>query len=191
MTPEPVSESVSPNELVDFWRDAGPERWFRKDEAFDRHFRDRFLPVHERARRGELDDWMSEPFSALALVLLLDQFPRNSFRETPRMFATDELGRHHAGRAIEAGYDRSVDEQLQFFFYLPFGHSETLLDQEKNVALCQRFSGSEFGKEVVRHAREHRDIVRRFGRFPHRNRILDRPSSAAELAFLEQGGFQG
>ena len=172
--------------VVEFWKAAGPQQWFSKDDEFDRTFRERFLALHERAARGELDDWLDSPVSALALILLLDQFPRNAFRGSPRMYATDQLAVHHANRAIERGYDRAVDEQLQFFFFLPFGHAESLLEQERCVALNERF-----GPEIVKHAIEHADIVRRFGRFPHRNAILGRPSTQAELEFLRQGGFSG
>jgi uncharacterized protein (DUF924 family) len=172
--------------VVEFWKSAGSKRWFAKNADFDRSFRERFLPAHERAARGELDYWLDSAVSALALILLLDQFPRNAFRGAPRMYATDELAVHHAGRAIERGYDGAVDDELQFFFYLPFGHSESLADQERSVALNRRF-----GPEQARPALGHAEIVRRFGRFPHRNAILGRPSSAAELAFLSQGGFAG
>jgi uncharacterized protein (DUF924 family) len=172
--------------LVRFWREAGPALWFAKDPAFDRRFREAFATQYERAARGELDDWLGSADGALALVLLLDQYPRNSFRGTPRMYATDELARHHARRAVELGYDHRVDVAMQFFFYLPFGHSESLLDQERSLALGERF-----GPEMMKPAIEHADIVRRFGRFPHRNAILGRPSTAAERAYLESGGFAG
>jgi uncharacterized protein (DUF924 family) len=102
------------------------------------------------------------------------------------MYATDQLALHHARRAIERGHDHAVEQQLQFFFYLPLAHSESLLDQQQCVALNERF-----GPEIAKHAIGHADIVRRFGRFPHRNAILGRPSSEAELAFLSEGGFAG
>jgi uncharacterized protein (DUF924 family) len=172
--------------LVDFWKAAGPKQWFSKDEAFDHQFRERFLELHERAARGKLDDWLDSATSALALILLLDQFPRNAFRGTPRMYATDQLAVHHARRAIERGHDHAIEQQLQFFFYLPLGHSESLSDQQQCVALNERF-----GPEIAKHANGHADIVRRFGRFPHRNAILGRPSTEAELAFLGEGGFAG
>lgn len=173
-------------ELVAFWKAAGPPKWFAKDQDFDRRFRERFLASYEMAARGELSSWLQTAEGALALVLLLDQFPRNAFRGTPRMYATDELARKAADVAIARGFDRAVEEQLQSFFYLPFGHSENMADQERAVALCSRFS-----PEQQKYALGHRDIVRRFGRFPHRNAILGRASSAAELDFLAQGGFAG
>jgi uncharacterized protein (DUF924 family) len=187
--PESVSAPAVPPEaraLVDFWKEAGPQQWFAKDPGFDRLFRETFAEPYARAARGELDGWMSTAEGALALVLLLDQYPRNSFRGTRRMYATDELARHHTRHAIERGYDHEVDAPMQFFFYLPFGHSETLADQEHGLALSQRF-----GPEMIKPAIEHAEIVRRFGRFPHRNPILDRPSSVAEIAYLENGGFAG
>jgi uncharacterized protein (DUF924 family) len=184
-----ISPAKSPAEaaaVVEFWKAAGPKAWFAKNDELDRRFRERFAALYERAARCELDSWMEDAESALALILLLDQYPRNSFRGTPRMYATDALGVHYAARAVERGYDRAVDEALQFFFYLPFGHAESSLEQERCVALHQRF-----GPEILDHAIGHRDIVRRFGRFPHRNPILGRPSSEAELEFLKQGGYAG
>jgi uncharacterized protein (DUF924 family) len=172
--------------VVDFWKDAGPRRWFSKDEDFDQRFRERFLASHEAATRGELSASLQTPEAGLALVLLLDQFPRNAFRGTLRMYATDELARKAADEAIARGHDRAVEERLQFFFYLPFGHSENLEDQERAVALSERFDPGQ-----QKFARGHRDIVRRFGHFPHRNAILGRTSSEAELAFIAEGGFTG
>jgi len=181
-----TASPVSPSAVIAFWNEAGPQKWFSKDDDFDRRFRDTFLITHEAAARGELDGWLDAPDSALALVLLLDQFPRNSFRGTPRMFATDALARAKTELAIERGHDHAVDERVRFFFYLPFSHSEELADQERAVAL-----GEHLGPELSKHTRGHRDIVQRFGRFPHRNAVLGRPSSEAELAFLAEGGFAG
>lgn len=172
--------------LIEFWKSAGPKAWFAKDPDFDARFRERFAAAHEAAARGELDAWLDSAESALALVLLLDQYPRNSFRGTPRMFATDQRARHVADRAIALGHDRAVEEQLQSFFYLPFSHSESLADQERAVALYQRCA-----PEPRQYAVQHADIVRRFGRFPHRNAVLGRESTAEELAFLNEGGFAG
>jgi uncharacterized protein (DUF924 family) len=172
--------------LVAFWSDAGPSRWFKKDDAFDREFRDRFLPLHEAAARGELAHWAETAQGALALLLLLDQFPRNAFRGTPRMYATDAQARAAADGAIARGLDRLVAEPLQVFFYLPFEHSEDMADQERSVALFERL-----GERHLQFARQHYDIVRRFGRFPHRNPILGRAMSAEEQRFLDEGGFAG
>jgi len=172
--------------VVEFWKAAGPKLWFAKDPEFDRRFRDRFLSAFEAAARGELAVWLQTPQSALALVLLLDQYPRNAFRGTPRMYATDPLARDMAERALALGHDYAVEPELQFFFYLPFGHSENLAEQERCVALNARF-----GPELQKHAIGHADIVRRFGRFPHRNSILGRASREEELRFLAEGGFAG
>jgi uncharacterized protein (DUF924 family) len=172
--------------VVNFWQDAGPDLWFAKDPDFDRSFRERFLSWHEAAVRGELAGWLSTPYGALALLLLLDQFPRNAFRGTPRMYQTDALAREMAAAAIAAGHDRIVEEKLRLFFYLPFGHSEDLTDQERSVAL-----NSHLGQPNLSHAERHRDIVRRFGRFPHRNPILGRAMTEEEQKFLDEGGFAG
>ena len=173
-------------EVVTFWREAGDKRWFAKDDAFDADFRERFAAHYAAAARGELADWSQTPLGALALLLLLDQYPRNCFRSTPKMYATDELARQVARAAIEAGHDAAVEPRLRLFFYLPFGHSEGLADQEFCVALAERLGG-----ESLRHARGHRDIVRLFGRFPHRNAILGRSMTAEEQDFLDKGGFKG
>jgi uncharacterized protein (DUF924 family) len=172
--------------VVDFWREAGPSMWFAKDPAFDRRFRERFLSSHEAAARGELSDWLKTPHGALGLVILLDQYPRNSFRGTPRMYATDAMARAIAGAAIAAGHDRAVDQSLALFFYLPYGHSENLADQERSVELVRRL-----GQPSLSHAEGHRDIIRRFGRFPHRNPILGRTMKPEEQKFLDEGGFAG
>jgi uncharacterized protein (DUF924 family) len=180
------SSSPDAEAIVEFWREAGHERWFAKDAAFDRRFRERFLSWHEAAARGELGGWLATPNGALALLLLLDQFPRNAFRGTPRMYATDAMAREAAAAAIEAGHDRLVPVELQLFFYLPFGHSENLADQERSVALNRRL-----GQPNSSHAERHCGIVRRFGRFPHRNPILRRVMTQEEQCFLDEGGYAG
>lgn len=173
-------------EVVEFWRDAGPERWFAKDASFDAAFRTRFLALHERAARGELDGWLETPDGAFALVILLDQFPRNAFRGTARMYATDPHARAAAAIAIEKSFDHAPPPDLQKFFYLPFAHSEVLDDQERSVRLCARLGGRDFAN-----AKRHRDIVARFGRFPHRNPILGRAMTPEEQIFLDEGGYAG
>lgn len=172
--------------VVAFWREAGPRRWFAKDAEFDRAFREGFLPLHETASEGGLDPWLATTDGALALLLLLDQFPRNAFRGTWRMYATDAMARRAADAAIQAGHDRVIVNELAPFFHLPFGHSESLADQERSVALCERL-----GEPTVSHARRHCEIVRRFGRFPHRNPILGRAMTPEEQRFLDEGGFAG
>ena len=172
--------------VVAFWRQAGPSTWFAKDADFDRRFREAFLGAHEDAARGDLDDWLATSDGSLALVLLLDQFPRNAFRGTPRMYASDTAARRIAAAAIAAGHDQRVMPDLRIFFYLPFGHSEELADQERSVALCRPL-----GPPDSAHSERHRDIVRRFGRFPHRNPILGRIMTQDEQIFLDQGGYAG
>jgi len=174
------------NDVLDFWRAAGPARWFRKDEAFDEEFRSRFLAQHEAAARGELDAWAVDAPGTLALILLLDQFPRNAFRGTPRMFATDPKARDMARAAVDAGFDQAIEPQLRGFVYLPFMHSEDLADHERSVALNRPLGG-----ESQRFAEHHRGIIERFGRFPHRNAVLGRTSTPQEQAFLNEGGFGG
>ena len=179
--------SFSPQAVVDFWRDAGPQKWFKKDDAFDAQFKARFEAAHEAAASGSLDAWAATAPGALALLLLLDQFPRNVFRNSPRMYATDAKALTIARVAVDAGLDRKIDDpQLRAFFYLPYMHSESLSDQERCVALCEHA-----GPDNLRFAKHHRDIVARFGRFPHRNALLGRPSTPEELQFLQEGGFSG
>lgn len=182
--PEPAADTI--DDVVAFWRDAGPARWFRKDEVFDAAFRARFLAAHEAAAAGALSGWATSWEGTLALLVLLDQFPRNAFRGSRRMFATDALGLAIAVQALEAGHDQRADEPLRNFFYLPFMHSEALADQDRALALTSRI-----GEEPARFAGLHRDIIVRFGRFPHRNAVLGRQTTAAEQAFLEGGGFAG
>ncbi len=185
--PYPETAVTEPAEVVAFWRDeAGPGKWFAKDAAFDRRFRERFLRQHEAAAQGHLAHWADTPEGALALCILLDQFPRNAFRGTPRMYATDALARKLADAAIRAGHDRAIAPDLALFVYLPFGHSENLADQERSVRLAQRL-----GQPSLAHAERHRDIIRRFGRFPHRNAILGRVMTPEEQRFLDEGGFSG
>jgi uncharacterized protein (DUF924 family) len=181
---EPTPDAA--REVIDFWRAAGKSRWFAKDPAFDRTFRERFASLYAAAAAGELLAWAATPEGALGLILLLDQYPRNSFRGTARMYATDAMARERADAAIQAGHDRCVPAELAMFVYLPFGHSESLADQERSVELARRL-----GAPHLEHAEHHRDIVREFGRFPHRNAILGRLSSAAEQRYLSNGGYQG
>jgi uncharacterized protein (DUF924 family) len=175
-----------PADVIAFWSDAGPALWFAKEEAFDGRFREAFMEAHEAACRGGLDHWQQTPGGALALILLLDQFPRNAFRGTPRMYASDAKALVVANAAIAAGRDRHFDNDLRLFFYLPLAHSEALADQERSVALCRALD-----EKSLTHAENHRDIVKRFGRFPHRNVILGRMMTDEEQRFLDAGGFAG
>ena len=174
-------------DVVAFWTEAGPKAWFKKSEVFDAAIRERFQALHFAASRGELDDWGETAEGALALLLLLDQFPRNLFRGSPHAFATDALARKAARAAIERGFDTEVEPQLRQFFYLPFEHSEHIEDQDFSVALCAASGDADLEKW----AKLHRDIIARFGRFPHRNACLGRPTTEKESAFLKEGGFAG
>lgn len=181
-----MTEPADSAAVIAFWREAGPQRWFRKDEAFDAQFRQRFLPLHERAAAGQLEDWQSTPQGALALAILLDQFPRNAFRGTARMYASDAQARRVARIALQRGDDAHIPPELRNFLYLPFMHSEEAADHEISVAKTAALGG-----EPHRFALHHREIIRRFGRFPHRNAILGRTSTAEEERFIAEGGFGG
>jgi uncharacterized protein (DUF924 family) len=178
---------ATPDEVLAFWRAAGKDKWFGKDDAFDVQIRERFLATYEAAARGELSDWEQAPESALALTITLDQFPRNLFRGSSRTYAADEQARAIADRALARGFDQKAAPELRTFFYLPFMHSEELADQERCVALY-RATNDEYS---LKYAEDHADIIRRFGRFPHRNPILGRATTAEEQAFLDAGGFAG
>ena len=175
---------IDPREVVAFWRDAGYERWFRRDDAFDAECRARFLDAHHAAARRELEHWMDDADGALALLVLLDQIPRNVFRGSGHAFATDPLARHYADRALAAGFDARVEPALRAFFYMPFEHSEDMADQQRAVALFDALANAEYAK----YARAHLDAIRRFGRFPHRNPALGRASTPEEQAWLDAGG---
>jgi uncharacterized protein (DUF924 family) len=183
--------SVQPADVVDFWREAGAGRWFEKDAAFDEAIRLKFEAAHHAAARGEYDSWMQTPEGALALVILLDQFPRNLYRGSAHQFATDALARKVAAEAIERGHDRAFDNDLRSFFYLPYAHSEDMADQDRGVVLCQAQADEASDPELVKWALIHRFIVGRYGRFPHRNRAFGRETTPEEQEFLDAGGFAG
>ena len=176
--------TATPTDVVGFWRDAGYRRWFTRDTGFDAEFCGRFMDMHHQAARRELDGWMDGAEGALALLILLDQFPRNCFRDSAHSYATDSLARHYAARAIDAGFDQETDPDLRMFFYMPFEHSEDSADQARSLVLHRSLPG----KDADRWAVLHHDVIRRFGRFPHRNRALGRDSTPEEQAYLEAGG---
>ncbi|MEQ1616914.1 MAG: DUF924 family protein [Terricaulis sp.] len=178
---------MTPDLIVQFWTVASPAAWFKKDAAFDDELRTRFEAAHHAAARGECADWEQSAESALALILLLDQIPRNIYRNSAHAFATDPLAQALADRAVNAGFDRATAMPLRIFFYLPFEHAENIALQARCVALMEATGDAEF----LKYAALHRDIVARFGRFPHRNAALGRASTAEELAFLAAGGFAG
>lgn len=174
-------------EIVAFWHQAGPKRWFEKDFAFDQDIRDRFLSTYELAADGELGEWEKTAEGALALLILLDQFPRNMFRGDARTFAADPLARGIAAGALVRGFDAQVAPEMRGFFYLPFEHSEDLADQERGIAFYKAVGDA----DGLKWAEIHADIIRRFGRFPHRNAVLGRATTPEEQAFLDGGGFKG
>jgi uncharacterized protein (DUF924 family) len=178
---------VAPEEILGFWREAGPARWYTKDAAFDALIRMRFMGLWERAAAGGLSSWEASDAGALALVIVLDQFPRNMFRDDARTYSSDALALEAASRAIARGADARIEPELLEFLYMPFMHSEHLADQLRSVELFRNTGGP----ENLKYAEDHADIIRRFGRFPHRNRILGRATTPEEQAFLDQGGFSG
>ncbi len=189
-----MPSETSPEEVLDFWfgREDEPgygefrEAWFRKDPEFDREVRDRFEDLHEAAAAGELEGWREEARSCLALVILLDQFPRNMFRGDPRGYATDRKAQETAEHAVERAFDRELPEFQRMFLYMPFMHSENLEHQRRSVELFRGLGGSETDSSY--YAVRHMEIIERFGRFPHRNEVLGRQTTPEEAAFLTQPG---
>jgi uncharacterized protein (DUF924 family) len=182
-----MMKTATAKQVVLFWEKAGPQRWFKKDPAFDQRIRERFLMTYQVAEMGRLAGWEMSPEGALALIVLLDQFPRNIFRGAVAAFASDPLARAIATRAINRGFDKKTRLSLRQFFYLPFEHSENLVDQKISLKLFKTTTD----RELIRWAKLHHDIIKRFGRFPHRNEILGRKSTSDEIIFLETGGFAG
>jgi uncharacterized protein (DUF924 family) len=182
-----MGADLSAKDVLAFWRNAGEKRWWTRDDTFDAEIRERFLDLWHAAAAGRCAHWEDSADGALALVIVLDQFPRNMFRNDPRTYASDALARDVARRAVDNGADARLPEDLRGFLYMPFMHSEHLADHERCIALFERTGNAENAKYAVHHA----DIIRRFGRFPHRNRLLGRTSTAEEQTFLDSGGFSG
>lgn len=178
---------TSASEVVEFWRQAGAQAWFARSAAFDAEFGLRFSDSHHAAARGEYESWLQTADGALALQVLLDQYPRNCFRGSAHSYATDGLALHYAHRTADAGLDKQIEGPMRLFVYMPFEHSESLADQNRAVTLIEAMGDAEF----TRFAHLHRDVIQRFGRFPHRNRALGRESTEDELEYLAQGGFAG
>lgn len=182
--------------LLDFWfapagdpaREKRRQIWFRSTPEFDAAVRANFLADHERAAAGALSDWEATPEGALALALLLDQVPRNVFRGSPRAYASDGEARAAAERALAQGFDREVPPVWRIFFYLPFEHGEDLCDQRRALELFTALPVDPDRPEALNEVRRHYDIIARFGRFPHRNAILGRESTAEEISFLKEPG---
>jgi uncharacterized protein (DUF924 family) len=172
-------------EVLDFWFDPSSQaHWFKPSAAFDQVVAARLGDLHRRAADGALEAWQSSALGCLALCILLDQAPRQLFRGEARAFATDDRARAVAELALAEGFDRELPAVQRLFLYLPLMHSERVADQERCIALFQ----AEELRDRLCHAVEHADIIRRFGRFPHRNAALGRPSTADEAAYLRQGG---
>jgi len=182
--------------VLDFWfltpdnADHGKSRpeWFRKDPAFDESIRARFAAMIERAVAGGYREWDIDLHGALARIILLDQFTRNVFRDTPRAFAGDPLAEEAALAMIESGRDRLLHPLERWFVYLPLEHAEDLEIQERSLGLFAALAKDEGMGDIMQYAQRHRDIIARFGRFPHRNKILGRPSTPEEVEFLKQPG---
>jgi uncharacterized protein (DUF924 family) len=182
-----TSVAATPNDILGYWRAAGPPKWYARSQAFDAAIRLKFEPVHHTAARGKYDAWAQTAEGALALLILLDQFPRNLYRNSGHAFATDGKARAIARAAIEAGFHLAVDPELRQFFVLPFEHSEDIADQDFALAVATELGDPELLKWVT----IHRDIIARFGRFPHRNAALGRTTTTPEQEFLDEGGFSG
>jgi len=179
------------SEIVDFWREAGPAKWFAKDDAFDEDLRARFSALHYAAARGELADWSETAEGSLALLILLDQIPRNLFRGSAHAFATDPMARAVAEAALDRDHHLAVDPILRPFFYLPYEHSELISDQDCAVVLFEAHARETGDEDSLKWAHLHRELIERFGRFPHRNACLGRASTEEELRYLAEGGFKG
>ncbi len=174
-------------EISGFWKDVGPSGWYSKNDDLDAQIRQRFGEHCARALAGEYSGWSKQPGSCLSLLILLDQFPRNIFRGDARAFAGDPMARKVAREAIATGHPEMINASMRDFFYLPFMHSEFIADQH----LCVKMMHAHSGDNTLKYARLHRDIIQRFGRFPHRNAVLGRHTTTAEQAFLDGGGFKG
>ena len=179
---------MHPSELLDFWFGQERKAWFEKNPAFDEEIRRRFLSLYESAAAGKLKHWQEKPIPCLALVILLDQFPRNLFRGSATAFAADPMAREAARVILENGWDRTMTPDERMFAYLPFEHSESLADQERCLALMKEIAVFPQTADLPKWAEAHLAIIRRFGRFPHRNAALGRASTPEEAEFLKQPG---
>lgn len=169
-------------DVLDFWFSPDMEpHWFAKSDAIDARIRDQFAATYEAAHRRELDHWAETPDGALALIVVLDQFPRNIFRGTGRAFESNDIALDHARAAVDAGFDQNLDTRQRAFLYLPFEHSEDLPDQTRSVELFEALGDPGY----LDYAVQHRDIIQKFGRFPHRNAALDRQNTPDEDEFLK------
>jgi uncharacterized protein (DUF924 family) len=187
-----VRAAIGPRDILDFWFGPAPgesrAEWFRKDARFDEEIRERFGEVHRAAANRDLEAWRASPEAMLALVIVLDQFSRNLYRGEARAFAQDAHALECANQALGRGDDLQLLPVQRMFLYLPLEHSEVLADQERCVDLMRSLEAFEPTRGLTEWAVKHRDIVARFGRFPHRNAALGRASTREELEFLTQPG---
>ncbi|KPP84513.1 MAG: hypothetical protein HLUCCO07_05290 [Rhodobacteraceae bacterium HLUCCO07] len=178
-----------PKGVLEFWLDKiGPAGWYTASDDLDQEIRDRFLAMWKEAQTGAYSLWLTYPSGVLAYIILLDQFPRNMFRGSGEAFVTDRIALAAAKAAIHKGWDLKIDEPARQFFYLPLMHSENLCDQEHCVRLMKERM-PETGAGNLLHARAHREVIRRFGRFPYRNDALSRATTPQERAYVENGGY--
>lgn len=182
-----MTHSIKPKDVLDFWQNAGPKKWWMKNADFDSEILEKFGALNQSARAHQLDAWRDSPDGCLALIITLDQFSRNLFRNSPKAFSSDPYALEVAKYGVSREYDKSARPELTAFFYLPYMHSENLDDQNKCVAL---FKNSDH-QDSMNAALEHQAIIEKFGRFPHRNAVLGRTTTREEKAFLEGGGFAG
>jgi uncharacterized protein (DUF924 family) len=174
---------VKYNAVLDFWYSPiNKTKWFIQDPAFDNEILNKFFIFYQSALKNELKDWANTPHGSLALVIILDQFPRNMFRGTAKSYVTDEMALSITKKAISIGFDQKLNLQEKQFLYMPLMHSENIEDQKLSVELFV------FDQNSLSYAKKHKDIIERFGRFPHRNLILDRNSTKEEVSFLKQPG---
>lgn len=191
-----IQTSKQIDEILNFWFGKPEEEgygkskkyWFIKDESFDQAVRSQFLTLYEQAACGNLNHWQESPLGCLALILLLDQFPRNMFRHSPQAYLTDNQALNLAQYAIDQQFDRQLLPVQRWFIYLPFEHSENLIHQQQAVALFSTLDHDPESQSAIDYAHKHLEVIERFGRFPHRNKILNRISTAEEIEFLEQPG---
>ncbi|MEM8780162.1 MAG: DUF924 family protein [Cyanobacteria bacterium P01_G01_bin.49] len=184
------------NTILNFWFGKPEEKnygkpnkfWFIKDTKFDQKVRSKFLTIYQQAAEGNLNHWQALPLSCLALIIILDQFPRNMFRQSPQAFASDDYALNLAQYAINNNFDCQVSPVQRWFIYLPFEHSENLIHQQQSVTLFSQLKDDPDSKSTIDYAYKHLKIIERFGRFPHRNQILGRVSTPEEIKFLQQPG---
>jgi uncharacterized protein (DUF924 family) len=182
-----MTTAFSPDDIISFWRDAGADRWFKANPDFDAEVRERFQTLWQETRDGLHADWEKTAEGVLALIIVLDQFPRNMFRGSAEAFSTDPQARALTAHAIEQGMDQRIDLELRAFVYMPLMHSEDAKDQLRSIDAFRTLGNA----NNLAFAELHADIIRKYGRFPHRNTMFGRQTTAEEAAFLAEGGFAG